>query len=89
MPCRGYAIPACIAGGIPACLAVGVCYPSMPCSMGVPGLGGSASKGVPGPGGLLRRDLVETVTAAGGTHPTRLHSCSSNFSRNFIPKHSH
>ena len=37
--------------------------------------------GVPGPGGLVRRALVETspkpktATAAGGTHPTIMHSC--------------
>ena len=40
--------------------------------------------GVPGPGGLLPGGLVETppgtATAAGGTHPTGMHSCSySNF----------
>ena len=51
------------------------------CSWGrVPGPGGALSSGVAGPGGCLLQGgcLVETpltVTAAGGTHPTGMHSC--------------
>ena len=47
------------------------------CSRGVPGPGGGSDPGgLPGP----RRGLVETLsprtaTAAGGTHPTGMHSC--------------
>ena len=42
----GGVIPACIVGGIPACLAAGgVCYPSMPCSRGVPAPGGVCFRG--------------------------------------------
>ena len=36
---------------------------------GVPARGGACSRGVPG------RDPPRTVTAAGGTHPTGMHSC--------------
>ena len=57
---EGGAIPACIAGGIPACLAAGL-----------QGWGGVL------PGGLLRGITPPpwTATAAGGTHPTGMHSC--------------
>ena len=54
--------------------------------------GGSAPGGVPGPGGGLvpgsggvcswgvpGGDPPGTVTAAGGTHPTGMHSCFANF----------
>ena len=69
----GDGIPACIAGGILACLAVGVCYPSMPCSRV------DLLQGVPGPGGCLVEMTPRTATAAGGTHPTGMHSCSLIF----------
>ena len=74
MPCsRGCAIPACLAAGrVPAPGGVG--------GRGVPGLGGSAL------GGLLQGGcLVETprtATAAGGTHPTAMHSCVISFCKN-------
>ena len=58
------------------------------CSQGVWSRGGAWSRGVPGPGaacsgGFLLREggecLVETAPrtaiAAGGTHPTGMHSC--------------
>ena len=38
----------------------------------LPGGGGCLLRGVPG------GDLPGTTTAAGGTHPTGMHSCSSN-----------
>ena len=38
---------------------------------GVPGRGGF----VPGPGGVLLETPPKTATAAGGTHPTGMHSC--------------
>ena len=46
----------------------------------MPGPGGAWSGGVPGPGGRSAPGgyLVETpgtATAAGGTHPTGMHSC--------------
>ena len=37
-------------------------------------VGGSAPRGVPGPGGAWWRP-PGTATAAGGTHPTGMHSC--------------
>ena len=40
-------------------------------SGGLPGPGG----GVPGPGGGLVETPPRTATAAGGTHPTGMHSC--------------
>ena len=43
---------------------------------GVPGLGGCLVRGVPGPGGVPGVDLPRTATAAGGMHPTGMHSCS-------------
>ena len=53
----------------------------MPGSRGVIGpggclvLGGAWSReGVPGPGGFLV-ETPRTATAAGGTHPTGMHSC--------------
>ena len=87
-------IPACLAGGIPACLAGlwGV-YPSMPCRFRGPqsrgGLEGSGWGGVspgphPGGGGVsqhaLRQTPQLTSTAAGGTHPTGIHSCCAQSS---------
>ena len=51
----------------------GVCYPSMPCSRG------DLLQGVPGPGGCLVEMTPRTATAAGGTHPTGMHSCSLIF----------
>ena len=68
----GCAIPACLAGGIPACLPMGGCYPSMPCR------GGLLLGGVPGPRGVPGGDTPRTATAAGGTHPTGMHSCCEN-----------
>ena len=48
----------------------------------VPGWGHLVPVGVPAPGGgcLVERPLP-TVTAAGGTHPTGMHSCLTN---NFV-----
>ena len=44
-------------------------------SQGVPGLGGVCLVGrVSGPGGCLV-ETPQTATAAGGTHPTGMHSC--------------
>ena len=40
----------------------------------VPGPGGSLPGGVSGPGGCLV-ETPWTATAAGGTHPTGMHSC--------------
>ena len=73
------AIPACIAGGIPACLAAGL-------QGGSPGPqprgklrgiwpGGAYSRGVPALGVVVWRPPTMTATAAGGTHPTGIHSC--------------
>ena len=45
------------------------------CSRGVPAPRG---EGMPAPGGVWRPPPV-TATAAGGTHPTGMHSCSSFF----------
>ena len=81
---QGGAIPACIAGGIPTCLAAGLqggCYRSMHCRW-YPNMPCSRSPGgclVPG-GACLGEYLVPggcppgTATAAGGTHPTGMHS---------------
>ena len=66
-PRGGGVIPACIAGGIPACLAAGLQVGLLPVG-GVPAPGGSA------PGGAWWRP-PGTATAAGGTHPTGMHSC--------------
>ena len=41
-------------------------------SVGVPGLGGVCARGCLVPGG---GDPPGTATAAGGTHPTGMHSC--------------
>ena len=66
---EGGAIPACIVGGIPACLAGGL------------GGGGACSREVCCGGREVCSQegcLVETpgmATAAGGTHPTGMHSC--------------
>ena len=62
------------------------------CSSGVPGPGGSAPRGVPGPGwGVVSQHALrqtppgETATAADGTHPTGMHSCSGIlFDMNFF-----
>ena len=35
----------------------------------------SGPRGVPGPGGSPGGDPPGTATAAGGTHPTGMHSC--------------
>ena len=72
------AIPACIAGGIPACLAAGLqgldaCSGRGVCS------GGSAAGGLPG------RDPPGTATAAGGTHPTGMHSYHKKNSKVISP----
>ena len=51
------------------------------CSWGVPGLEGSAPGGLV-PGGCLVETPVPppgTATAAGGTHPTGMHSCYQSF----------
>ena len=57
------------------------------CSRRVPGLGGMSALRVPGPGGVCSgADACSgggpggdpppwTATAAGGTHPTGMHSC--------------
>ena len=37
--------------------------------------GGVCSGGVPAPGGVPGGDPPGTATAAGGTHPTGMHSC--------------
>ena len=46
---------------------------------GVPGPGGGVScsrgRGLPGSGGCLVETPPGTATAAGGTHPTGMHSC--------------
>ena len=58
------------------CLQACVCPRGDACSRGVPGTGGAWSGGcmVPGvPGG---DPPPPTATAAGGTHPTGMHSCS-------------
>ena len=87
----GCAIPACIAGGIPACLAAGLrggAWSWGVCSGGL--LQGSAPGEVPG------GDPPRTATAAGGTHPTGMHSCwtsernrgwNSNGTRDFCDWH--
>ena len=54
-------------GAIPACLAAGLQGGLLPVG-GVPAPGGSA------PGGAWWRP-PGTATAAGGTHPTGMHSC--------------
>ena len=53
----------CSRGCLVWCLVPGGCAPG-----GVPGPGGSAPRGVPG-------GDPQTATAAGGTHPTGMHSC--------------
>ena len=48
------------------------------CSKGVPAPGGSGPGGTcsgGGPGGCLLETPPGTATAAGGTHPTGMHSC--------------
>ena len=58
-----------------------VCYPSMPCSReGCLVWDGVCSRGVPGlrgfaQGGAWWRPSPQMATAAGGTHPTGMHSC--------------
>ena len=44
----------------------------------MPGRGGAWSQGVSGPGGVDGH-CCEMATAAGGTHPTGMHSCLCNF----------
>ena len=66
-------------GGVPAPGGRGVWSGGGACSQGVPAPGGVCSQGVPalggsGPGGVPGGD-PPTVTAAGGTHPTGMHSC--------------
>ena len=84
----GGAIPACIAGGIPAYLAAGIQGGAIPAYIaggipayiagGIPvclaaGLGGGGGSA---PGGcLVETPLPGTTSAAGGTHPTGMHSC--------------
>ena len=80
-------------GGIPACLAgfqaphPGGCLGGsgqgglQAHTWGVPGPGGSAPRGLPGPGWgeVGCGDPPGTATAAGGTHPTGMHSCLYQF----------
>ena len=57
-------------------------------ALGVPGWGVCSRREVPGPGGLLSGVCSwggdawwrppRTATAAGGTHPTGMHSCFTN-----------
>ena len=56
------------------CVSTGVPGPGGVWSQGVSGAGGAWSQGVPGPGGYLV-ETPRTATAAGGTHPTGMHSC--------------
>ena len=44
-------------------------------------LGGASSRGVLPPGGAWWRLPPETATAAGSTHPTGMHSCLGNVTR--------
>ena len=62
--------------------------PGGACSwMGVPALGGACSRGLvsrPSPKGEIEGDQVQPppnpmATAAGGTHPTGMHSCLVSF----------
>ena len=55
-------------GGVPG--PGGVC-----CRGYAPGGGCLVHGGVPGPGGGVCGDPPVTATAAGGTHPTGMHSC--------------
>ena len=73
-PRGGGAIPTCIAGGIPACLAAGLQGGGL--LRGVCSKRGVCSGGEGVPGG----DPPGTATAAGGTHPTGMHSCMWMFS---------
>ena len=68
--CLVWGVPG--SGGVPA--PGGVCLlPGDVCSQGVPALGGGVWG--PGPGGFPGGDPPETATAAGGMHPTGMHSC--------------
>ena len=80
------AIPACIAGGIPACLPGGSanrrCAPGAVIPRGCLVPGGAwfwAGAWSPGAGVLLLGGCLletpRTTTAAGGAHPTGMHSC--------------
>ena len=83
----GGGIPACITGGIPACLAVGIQRGGIPaCLAGFQAhtqreVEGDLARGVsrPTPRGSIpactEADPPPTATAAGGTHPTGMHSC--------------
>ena len=62
----------------------GVCYPSMPCSGGVPGPGGGLLRGGSAPGGAWWPCPSWMATAAGGTHPTGMHSCFKCFWRTSV-----
>ena len=65
-------------GGIPACLAAGgVLSQHALRRRGVPAPRGSAPRGVPGSEGRVHGGdpSSRTATAAGGTHPTGMHSC--------------
>ena len=56
------------------CLQVCVCPQGGACSRGVVLSRGLPGLGRPGPGGCLV-ETPQTATAAGGTHPTGMHSC--------------
>ena len=66
-----------VPGGVPAPRGVWSRGPLLP------GGGGPAPRGVPAPGGGAYSrgapggDPPETATAAGGTHPTGMHSCGN------------
>ena len=89
---QGDGIPTCIAGGITACLAAGsacsqgVCSRGGVCSRRGAWSGGSAPGGLlqggSAPGGVPGADPPGTATAAGGTHPTGMHSCRLDFLSN-------
>ena len=80
----GGTIPACIAGGISSCLAGGY---AIPACMGDAWSWGFCSLGVLLPVGCLV-ETPPTATAAGGTHPTGMHSCFSESAQRFQFSHS-
>ena len=76
----GGAIPACLAAGgawSGGCLLPGGLLPGVTWAGGCALGGGVWSGGVPGPGGAWWRS-PGTATAAGGTHPTGMHSCAQD-----------
>ena len=68
-------------GGVVCLVPVGCLVPEGVCSGGVPapGEGGSAPGGCLVLGGVPGGDPLGTATAAGGTHPTGMHSCLQYF----------